>query len=293
MSEFEQWRRDARHFTFRDKHEIAYWTAGDGPTLLLIHGFPSASWDWWPMWPALTARFRVIAADMLGFGWSAKPGGIYSIIKQAELQNELMRLLDVSDYHVLAHDYGDTVAQELLAQHESNAGRGRRQLRSVCFLNGGLFPETHRARRIQKLLATWPLGAILGRLGTRRAFGAGLRAVFGPNTPPSEQFVDELWTMLRHDDGQRVLHRLIGYMAERRGRRERWVRPLISTKVPLRVIDGMLDPVSGAHMVARYRELVPDADVVELPHIGHYPQIEDPPAVLAAFLAFHDRLAGA
>jgi pimeloyl-ACP methyl ester carboxylesterase len=109
-------------------------------------------------------------------------------------------------------------------------------------------------------------------------------------TPPSAQLIDELWTLFRHNDGHLVMHRLIGYMAERRRHRERWVGALQRTKVPLRVIDGSLDPISGAHMVARYRELVPDADAVELPEVGHYPQVEDPAGVLRAFLAFHERL---
>jgi pimeloyl-ACP methyl ester carboxylesterase len=50
------------------------------------------------------------------------------------------------------------------------------------------------------------------------------------------------------------------------------------------LIDGMEDPISGAHMVARFRELVPAAAVVELPGVGHYPQIEAPTAVLEAAL---------
>ena len=58
--------------------------------------------------------------------------------------------------------------------------------------------------------------------------------------------------------------------------------------MPVRVIDGMADPVSGAHMIARYRELIPTADVVELRAIGHYPQLEDPDGVLRGFLAFHE-----
>ena len=41
-------------------------------------------------------------------------------------------------------------------------------------------------------------------------------------------------------------------------------------------------------IAARYRELVPVADVVPLPGIGHYPQVEDPAGVLRAFFAFHD-----
>ncbi len=54
--------------------------------------------------------------------------------------------------------------------------------------------------------------------------------------------------------------------------------------VPLRVIDGAVDPISGEHMVTRYRELIPDADTVLLTDIGHYPQIEAPCQVLEHYL---------
>jgi pimeloyl-ACP methyl ester carboxylesterase len=292
--DFERWHREGRTYWHRG-HAVFYRMAGNGPALLAIHGFPSASWDWHPIWPELTRRFRVIAPDMIGFGWSRKPLDYeYSIFDEASLHEGLLRELGVERVHVLAHDYGDTVAQELLARHEERvraggAGPGELALESVCFLNGGLFPETHRPRPVQRLLAS-PLGSLVGRLGTERAFAAGLTAVFGPDTPPSAELTGELWELLSFDGGQRVLHRLIGYMAERRRHRERWVQPLAFTKVPLRLIDGPSDPVSGAHMVARYRELVPRADVVELAGIGHYPQVEDPSGVLRAFEAFHERL---
>ncbi|APR81735.1 Hydrolase, alpha/beta fold family protein [Minicystis rosea] len=292
MSEaFEAWRREGRTYRHRG-HAIFYRDEGTGPVLLAMHGFPSASWDWQPMWRALTARFRVIAADMIGFGWSDKPPRYdYAIMDQATLHEGLLRELGVERVHVLAHDYGVTVAQELLARHDERGRRGERglELASICFLNGGLFPETHRPRLVQKLLAS-PLGPLVGRLTTKRAFASGLHAIFGPRTPPSSAFVDELWTLFRHQGGERVVHRIIGYMAERRRHRERWVGVLTRTAVPLRVINGLVDPVSGAHMVARYREMVPQADVVELPDIGHYPQVEDPEGVLRGFMAFHDRL---
>jgi pimeloyl-ACP methyl ester carboxylesterase len=284
-SAFEAWRQGGQLFFHRD-HDIFYRVEGTGPALILIHGFPSASWDWAPIWKELTARFRVVACDMIGFGWSDKPKNYpYSILDQADLHETLARTLDIKQAHVLAHDYGDTVAQELLARHNDG---GRLRLQSVCFLNGGLFPEVHRARFVQKLLAS-RIGPVVGRLSTKRAFASGMTAIFGPKTPPSRELIDELWTLLQHDDGARVLHKLIGYMAERRRHRERWVGALEKAAIPLRVVDGPVDPVSGAHMVARYRELVPNPDTVELPGIGHYPQVEDPIGVLRAFLDFHGR----
>ncbi len=59
--------------------------------------------------------------------------------------------------------------------------------------------------------------------------------------------------------------------------------------MPLRLVNGTLDPVSGAATVARYRDLIPNPDVVVLNDVGHYPQVEAPGAVLDAFLAFVER----
>jgi pimeloyl-ACP methyl ester carboxylesterase len=62
------------------------------------------------------------------------------------------------------------------------------------------------------------------------------------------------------------------------------------TKVPVRLIDGPVDPNSGAHMARRYAEAIPNADVVMLADdIGHWPQLEAPEAVLEHFLEFVPR----
>jgi pimeloyl-ACP methyl ester carboxylesterase len=281
----DDWRARGRQYLHRG-HPIFFVEEGSGPALLLIHGFPTASWDWTGLWAGLTARFRVIAPDLIGFGFSAKPRAYeYTLADQADLCAGLLRERGIDAADVLAHDYGDTVAQELLAR--SNEGQGSLALRSVCFLNGGLFPETHRPRLVQKLLIS-PIGPLVGRLLTRSSFDRSFCAVFGPRTKPAREELDAFWRLVSEGGGLRVTHRLIRYMEERRTHRERWVGALQRSRVPLRVVDGALDPVSGAHMVARYRELVPDPDVVLLPDIGHYPQTEAPEAVLAAFLAFAD-----
>lgn len=265
----------------------------DAPALLLIHGFPTSSWDWEALWPQLARRWRVIAPDLIGFGFSAKPTNYaYSLVDQADLCEAVLRHFGVDTYHVLAHDYGDSVGQELLARQAPAERAGRPRLRSLCFLNGGLFPETHRPLTIQKLLMS-PLGPLVGRLSSRDRIAASMRRIFGPQTQPDEALLDDYWRLISHDGGQRIMHKLIRYMEERREQRPRWVGALQAGVVPLRLIDGAADPISGAHMAARYRELVPAADVNLLEGIGHYPQVEAPRQVLSAFEAFAERVRGA
>ena len=262
----------------------------DRPTLLLLHGFPTSSYDFAKAWPRLSERFRCVAPDLLGFGFSDKPRGHrYTIHDQADRVEALIDVLELPErFYVLAHDYGDTVAQELLAR--DNARPSPRWL-GCCFLNGGLFPETHLARPIQKLLAS-PAGPLLSERLGQRSFERSFSRVFGPDTQPSAVELEAYWSIIEHGDGRHVFSSLIGYMADRREHRERWVDALREARCPLQLINGSLDPVSGAHMVARFRELgLPAESIVELPDIGHYPQVEATEAVVGAFLRFVDRVA--
>lgn len=291
------WRAAGAEFRLRGRR-IFYASEGlgaHGEALLLVHGFPTASWDWHRVWSPLADRFRLVAPDMLGFGFSEKPNPhVYSIAEQADLHEELLDLLAIERIHVLAHDYGDTVTQELLAR--AVEGSAREKIQSVCFLNGGLFPEAHRARRVQKLLAG-PFGPWLSRLVSERSFARGFSAVFGPDTQPTKDELADFWGLLRAEDGHRIGHLLLRYLEERVAHRDRWVGALVDATakrgIPLRFVNGALDPVSGAHMLVRYRAVVPKADWVSLDHVGHYPQVEDPRGVLRAYLGFlrrHDFL---
>ena len=99
--------------------------------------------------------------------------------------------------------------------------------------------------------------------------------------------------MISCNDGPRILHKLIAYIPQRRRLRDRWVAAMQRGAVPLRVIDGGVDPISGAHMVERFEQLVPQPDTIRLANIGHYPQIEAPVQVLRHYQAFRDRVSQA
>ncbi|MBI1393730.1 MAG: alpha/beta fold hydrolase [Alphaproteobacteria bacterium] len=290
MRPLDEW-RDATQFMRFGELQAAWWTSGeqdpDKPSLLLIHGYPTSSWDWTAVWPRLAERFHLVAVDMIGFGLSDKPKHHrFSIMQQADLQEAILEHLGIGEAHLLVHDYGNTVAQELLARQIDRALSFR--ILSLVFLNGGLFPEQHRARASQKLGLS-PLGPLLGSMMNKDRFRRALDEVFGPETKASDGEINGHWKLINERDGKKILHKLLHYIPERRAYRERWVGALKETSVPLRLIDGGADPVSGAHLYDYYLEQVPDADAVLLPSVGHYPHTEAPDEVIDAFLDFHRR----
>ena len=266
---------------------VFYRRDGAGEPLICIHGFPTASWDFADIWPLLTNRFDTIAHDMLGFGRSDKTRRDITVKLQADIIEQLAVKLNISRAHILAHDLGDTVAQELLARQFN--GSAKVEWLSCVFLNGGIFPEAHKPRRVQKLLAS-PVGPLIALLISKRSYRNTMTNIFGPKYPPSDAFIDGSWQLSTENNGKQMFPVLIRYMQERRDNRERWVTPLEQTKIPLKLINGVLDPISGGHMADRFREVVPNADITLLDDARHYPHVEKPEAVAEAFMAFHDGL---
>lgn len=290
MISVDEWKAGGNYFVYRNQ-SIFYREEGEGEVILLIHGFPSSSWDWQHQWQALTKRYRVVCLDLIGFGFSSKPLGYsYSLLDQADLVQHLLNYLGIESCHILAHDYGDSVTQELLARtvDKLTTQGGSPDIKSICFLNGGLFPETHRALFSQRLLAS-PLGPLFAALMTSYTFKRSFSRVFGKSTQPDDATLNAYWGLIEDQKGKRIMPALIGYMAERKVQRERWVTAMQSGEVPLCLIVGMADPVSGAHMAENYRKLVPLSQVIKLEHIGHYPQVESPKIVLDSYIEFVEK----
>lgn len=254
-------------------------------TIILIHGFPTSTYDFEGIWSALGKDHRLVSLDMLGFGFSDKPNRRdYTLHQQADLFEVLIRELNINEYHVFAHDYGVSVAQELLAR-QIDGGSPWAWL-SCSFLNGGLFPETHKALLIQKIMLS-SLGPLVNKLTGFKQFSAAFSKVFGVETQPNEQELREFWEIINYKDGRHLFHNLITYISDRREHRARWVNALQKSPIPISLINGSVDPVSGKHLVQRYKELNCRLDhLLELPAIGHYPQVEDPKSVREGYLDF-------
>ncbi|HEY0225369.1 MAG TPA: alpha/beta hydrolase [Mycobacterium sp.] len=284
-AELECWKADGQYFDYLG-FNVFYRTDGSGPPLLLIHGYPFNSWDWASIWPALTSRFTVIAPDMSGMGFSDKPFAYgYSVHDHADMHEALLAHLGVRSCHVVAHDIGDSVAQELLTRHESKS-EGAFRIESLTWLNGGMFNEVYTPRAAQILLSQTGFGALASRFHkvvlSRRVMDRVIDELFGARTKPSPKLRQQFHEVLEYNDGKRVTHKVGRFINDRPMHRNRWVRAMRETTVPMRFIDGPADPNSGRHMAKRYEQVIPDADVVLLDdHIGHWPQIEAPDAVLS------------
>jgi len=289
MYTLSQWQTNGQ-FIDINANQIFTKTAGDAnnPALLLIHGFPSASWDWEGMWDELSKHYFLVTLDMLGFGLSDKPiNAPYKITEQADLYTQFLKRLNITDVHILAHDYGDTVAQELLARQVATKSEIR--INSVCFLNGGLFPHVHKPLFIQKLLLS-KLGWIVPKLMSKQKFVKNLTTIFGKNTPPAPLVIDTLWALLIFNNGLRVMPMLIKYITQRKQNEQRWVGAIINSDIPVTFIAGEQDPISGKHMLEHYKKKVPNARVQGFVELGHYPQIEDAKAITFAYLNFRKQI---
>jgi pimeloyl-ACP methyl ester carboxylesterase len=254
--------------------------AGAGPTMTLLHGFPSSSHDWAAVLPALAERYSLVLFDFLGFGASQKPADHdYSIHEQADLVEAVWARERVAATVLVAHDYAVSVVQELLARRaEGTLGV---DLVEVDLLNGGLYPDVYRPQPGQLALLDPELGPQIGAQITEELWIEGLKPTFAEGFDMASAAA-EIWQAMAREDGQLIIHRLIRYIDDRALHAERWVAALERTDVPLAFAWGMLDPISGAHMAERIRERLPAAPFASLPDVGHWPALEAPARVVAA-----------
>ena len=250
----------------RRGHRIAYRRRGTGPTVLLLHGFPTWSYDYAEMASDLAADHDVVTMDFLGYGASDKPSSYtYSVTESADTVEGLVAHLGLTSVRLVVHDYGGIVGQELLDR--ANRGRLPFAVDDVTMLNCGIVYSAYRPTRMQKLLILPVVGKLIaGRVSAARVRSA-LDAVRG--TPLGDNEFDDLWLGMSKGDGHKLSHLLIKYNAERAIHHQRWESALAGWSRPLHLVWGLADPVSGGHVLELAVKTLPRAVVTELPGVGH------------------------
>ena len=105
--------------------------------------------------------------------------------------------------------------------------------------------------------------------------------MFSKSHPLTDADADDLWSLQTYNDGHRIGHKLVYYMDERERFIERWHGAIRDWPGELSLAWGLLDPVANTDVLAGLRELRPGVAVTELPELAHYPQVEDPGAIVA------------
>jgi pimeloyl-ACP methyl ester carboxylesterase len=253
---------------------------GGGPLLLLLHGFPSSSYDWRELL-ALRAANAALAFDCLGFGLSDKPADHeYTLAWQADAAEELVRRQRNSPpVFFVAHDMGTSVATELMAR--DLRGELEMDVRGALLFNGSMLLHLAKPTVGQKLLRS-PLGPLFSRLTSERGFRAQFSRVFSAEHPLSAEEAADQWSLIAHNGGARIGHLLVNYMAERERFTDRWHGAIRDWPGPLTLTWGLKDPVARVEVLEGLRELRPGVEVLELPELAHYPQIEAPERIAAS-----------
>ena len=256
---------------------------GAPPMLVLLHGFPSSSFDFAALIDCL-GDLDALTFDFLGFGLSEKPTDhVYSLLWQADLVEEMVARHG-GDRRVLivAHDMGTSVATEILAR--DLVGRLSFEPAAAVLFNGSIVLERASLTWVQRLLRS-PLGPLAARLGSERLFRRQFAALFSTANPLSEEEAADQWALISAAGGSRIGDRLIYYLGERVAFADRWHGAIRSWPGPLGLLWGMRDPVATTEVLEALRAMRPQAPVTELAELGHYPQIEAPERVAAAVRA--------
>lgn len=276
------WIDECETLISRRGHRIAFRRRGQGPALLMLHGFPTWSYDYAEVAADLSTDHDVITLDFLGYGASDKPNPYdYSVAESADVVEDLVAHLRLESVRLVAHDYGGIVAQELVDR--VRAGALSFGIASLVMMNSGMVYSAYRPTRLQKLLILPVIGRLIaGRVsaGRLRSGLDGVRAV-----PLTDAELHDLWYGVSLNDGHKIAHLLIRYNAERAVHHRRWERALADWDGPLRLVWGLDDPVSGRHVLERAVAVLPRAEVTALDGVGHYPQSEAPQAIADAVRA--------
>jgi pimeloyl-ACP methyl ester carboxylesterase len=137
---------------------------------------------------------------------------------------------------------------------------------------------------VQKLLNS-PIGAIFNRFLSKKSLRNSFHDIYGEKKA-SEEEIDYFYQLIIHKDGKNIMHKLIGYINDRKANAKRWKTAIVQASIPIKIINGPLDPISGRHLADYCKKILPSPNITILEGVGHSPHDEAPDQVREAFYDF-------
>jgi pimeloyl-ACP methyl ester carboxylesterase len=260
--------------------EIAYRELGSGPPVLLVHGWPTSSYLWRGLMPAIAEANRAIAIDLPGFGGSSKPTGVRYDFELFETAIDgLLEALGLDSVAIAVHDLGGPVGLHWAI------GRPQRVER-LAVLNTLVYPEFSEA--VVQFIEACSNPEVRKVLTSPEGLEAAMRLGLADETKLTAEALAAVREPFETDDDRRALADA-GIGLELEGFTE-IAAGLGSLEVPVRVIYGERDRIlpDVGETMARLAADLPQAEVTPLADCGHFLQEEEPELIgglLARFLA--------
>ena len=241
----ENWKSRGKFYSVLNKNIFVIDEGSSKDILVILHGYPTSSFDYIKVLPELSKHYRVVIHDHLGFGFSDKPVSYtYSLIDQADFALQLWHKMGLKEVTILAHDYGTSVAKEILARKNHNLVPIK--IKRIYLCNSSMRLEHLHLRNMDKLLKDKKLGRYIARL-TSNGFRKIKNKLSKNNLNPeihSEYDIKKVWNNLESDQGKKEIHLLSNFINERYTFWHRWTEALKESQIPIKIVWEKSDPVA-------------------------------------------------
>jgi len=263
-------------------HEIRYWQAGQGPTLLLIHGMAGSATTWKAAMPGLAEHFTVIAPDLIGHGRSAKPMTDYSLGNFAAGMRDLLVALGIDRATIVGQSLGGGVAMQMAYQHPEQVER------LVLVGSGGLGREVNIILR----LLTLPGGEYLMPLlfnGVVRDVGNRI-SLFLRRSGLRAPEVEEGWrayVSLTEPQNRAAFVRTLRAVIDLGGQSvSAHDRLYLAAHMPTLIMWGTRDPIIPIHHAHAAHAAMPGSRLELFEESGHFLHCEEPDKFVRVMVEF-------
>ena len=268
------WKSKGNFITINNNKVFVIDQGDSDETLLILHGYPTSSYDYYKVLPELTKKYRVIIHDHLGFGFSDKPINYSYLLKdQATIALQLWKRLGINKATLLAHDYGTSVATEILARN--NANEIDLQINQLILCNGSMHIELSQLRTIQKLLKG-RFGKYIAKLTNYTIFSRNLRNVYFDKTNVTKEELQQMWQQIEYNHGKIVIHLISDYINQRYTHWNRWIGALKETDIKTKIIWAKEDPVAVKAIAELLSTEIKNNELFWIENCGHFPMLEKP-----------------
>lgn len=259
---------------------LAVLDEGSGEPVVMLHGIPTHSYLWRDVARIVSVSRRVIAPDLLGFGFSEKPDDAdLSPTGQADVLNEALAELGVESYALVGHDYGALVACELLARDPERVSR-------LVLTNTSMQRAAWTSTSLLSPLA-WLRVPFAGEASMAAARPFMLKQAFALYVAERRRLTHDTMALYWHPFDQGFGRTLLRLARENRLDDEafhRWKAALYDYKRPALVVWGALDPTFRFNQAHEIVNLLPDCRFEVFKHSNHFIQ-EDRPQALGRLIA--------